>query len=199
VNSIPVTTNVLISANQSRAVAFEPTRRARSQATSTSRSKMAAAVRPCQMRGYTPTLDSPMVPVMSATRGFGPTRPCVAWTSSDTNTVCPKPLGARISKGRNGTAIPATNPPANGSRPRLAVRHNIHAIRAGTAAQILTAAANPKQTPAHRAPRLRPCGPPGSRRPVIRSPSNRNTAPSRQNRFSHGSRNSDCEAFSAAG
>ena len=98
---------VVTSANQSRAVARMPPRRARTQAITTNRNTTAAAVTPGQIRGFTPTLDSPMMPVTSVTRGFAPTRPCVAWTSSDTNTVRPKPLGARISKGRHGTRIPA--------------------------------------------------------------------------------------------
>ena len=185
---------VLTSANQSRGVARTPARLARSQAMTTNSSRTAAAVTPCQMRGSTPTLDSPMVPVMSATRGFAPTRPCVAWTSSEKNTVRPKPLGARARKGRHGTAIPATNPPAKARRLRRAHRHSTHATRAGNTAQILTAAAKPKQTPAQNGRRS-----PGTRRPASWSPSNRSTAPSRQNRFSHGSRNRDCEAFSAAG
>ena len=56
-----------------------------------------------------------MIPVMSASRGLGPTRPCVAWTSSEKKTVRPKPFGARARKGRHGTAIPTANPPAKGS------------------------------------------------------------------------------------
>src|SRR5712671_6773966 len=55
------------------------------------------------------------MPVMSAILGRGPTRPCVAWTSSETNTVRPNPLGARARNGRQGTASPATNPPPKDS------------------------------------------------------------------------------------
>ena len=164
----------------------------------TNRSKTPAAVAPAQIFGFTPTLDSPTMPVMSASRGFAPTRPCVAWTSSETNTVRPKPLGARARKGRHGTAIPTANPPANGARSRRARRQSSHATRAGTTAQILTAAPKPKQTPAQNA-RREPCSPGTPRWPARWSPSNRSTAPSRQNKFSHGSRNRDCEAFSAAG
>ena len=134
------------------------------------------------------------MPVMSATRGLAPTRPCVAWTSSETNTVRPKPLGARARNGRHGTAIPAANPPANHTRPRRASRHRAHATRAGMTAQILTAAAKPKQAPAQNVPQRAPPS-----WPRIRSPSNRSTAPSRQNRFSHGSRNSEDDAVAAAG
>ena len=99
-------------------MAREPARQARSQAATTNRNKTPAAVDPAQIFGFTPTLDSPMIPVMSASRGFAPTRPCVAWTSSETKTVRPKPFGARARKGRQGTAIPTANPPAKGSARR---------------------------------------------------------------------------------
>ena len=108
------------------------------------------------MCGSTPMLDRPVMPVMSATRGLAPTRPCVAWTSSETNTVRPKPLGARARNGRHATAIPAANPPANHTRPRRASRHRAHATRAGMTAQILIAAAKPKQAPAQNVPPARP-------------------------------------------
>ena len=129
---------------------------------------------------------------MSASLGLGPNRPWVDCTSSDTNTVRPNPPGARIRNGRHGTASPAANPPANQARPGRA-RTQAHTIRpastAGAIAQILTAAARPKQAPLQASPRG----------PASWQDRNSSTAPSRQNRFSHGSSKKVCDAMSAAG
>ena len=129
---------------------------------------------------------------MSASLGRGPNRPWVDWTSSDTKTVRPNPLGASTRNGRHGTASPAAKPPANQARSRRA-RAPVQAVRpassAGAKAQILTAAAKPKQAP-----------PQASLRGTGRWPEpNSSTAPSRQNRFSHGSSNRVWDAMSAAG
>jgi len=136
----------------------------------------------------------PVRPVMSASLSFGPNRPWVDWTSSDTKTVRPNPLGASTRNGRHGMARPAANPPANQARPwRARAPVPAPAVRpassAGAKAQILTAAAKPKQAP-----------PRASRRaPASWQDRNTSIAPSRQSRFSHGSSSRACDAISAAG
>lgn len=93
-------------------------------------------------------------------------------------------------------ARPAANPPANQARrwrARAPAPPSAPAVRpassAGAKAQILTAVAKPKQAP-----------PQASLRREAGWPDwNSSTAPSRQNRLSHGSSNRVWDAMSAAG